>query len=55
MAIVETKFIRQGKIIKDAITGDVVKEYPSINQAKKWSRQQQGANQGGGLVRVQKD
>ena len=55
MALVDTKYIRQGKIVKDFETGEVIKEYPSINQAKKWSRITQGANQGGGLVKVQKE
>ena len=55
VAQVETKFIRHNNLIKDAVSGDIVQEFKSINAAKKWSRQTQGLNQGAGLVKVKKD
>ncbi len=54
-AAVECKYIRDGKLIKDAESGDIVQEFKSINAAKKWSRQTQGLAQGAGLVKVKKD
>jgi hypothetical protein len=57
MAKIETKFIRKGKVILDAVSGQVVEAFESLNKAKAWSSSEQKLNGGLGMgyIRVHKE
>lgn len=49
---VATMFYRKGRLILDTL-GNISQEFKSINQAKRWSRDEQKANGGLGMRYVQ--